>query len=491
MKNNINIFELDQNYRHLNDVNDKILDALIDCQSLENINQKINGIIIWKNALFQGVMPEISEWPPEELILPWKESLKKLNIVKFCKNQSDLVQEILIDLIHSCKQQQEELNINIKNKLKELDDLQKNSEKFNEDEMEEWLQQMKDLVLQERPTSDRHFEEKWEGKARMWAQVWDVFGDLGLMMGRGWDLSLGVLRQAGWTHLLNLQKLMETLPQLREVVKILGQLQHSQEGESVEERIFTPILRIEEERREVRTPWVPAEVRGVERSGDIARMLPTEASLLVHPTLRLLWHARRAERALMTYRVEGVEWERTLVEREVLEAVDGQKPRPQRGPIIVIIDTSGSMHGTPELVAKALSLEALKQAHAEQRRCFLYAYSGPGQILEHELSLSPEGLGSLFSFLSYTFGGGNDESGVIKRVVDRLQQENWTRADVLMVSDGEWPAPSYLLASVSEAKAKKTRFHGVQIGNKGRTGLHEICDVVHIFREWAEVAAWS
>lgn len=72
-------------------------------------------------------------------------------------------------------------------------------------------------------------------------------------------------------------------------------------------------------------------------------MLPAEASMLGHPQLRLLWHARRAERALMTYRVEGIEIERTLVEREVLQEAEQKRPRPQRGPIISVINTPGSM----------------------------------------------------------------------------------------------------------------------------------------------------
>jgi len=38
----------------------------------------------------------------------------------------------------------------------------------------------------------------------------------------------------------------------------------------------------------------------------ISRMLPSELVFLGHPQLKMLWHARRAEKALLTYRVEGV-----------------------------------------------------------------------------------------------------------------------------------------------------------------------------------------
>ena len=48
--------------------------------------------------------------------------------------------------------------------------------------------------------------------------------------------------------------------------------------------------------------------------------------MLGHPRLRMLWHARRSERALLTYRVEGIEIERTTVERESREEIDGNRP---------------------------------------------------------------------------------------------------------------------------------------------------------------------
>lgn len=51
------------------------------------------------------------------------------------------------------------------------------------------------------------------------------------------------------------------------------------------------------------------------------------------------------------------------------------------GPIILCLDTSGSMRGARELVAKALALECMRGAHRQQRPCYLYAFSGPGKQL--------------------------------------------------------------------------------------------------------------
>ena len=89
-----------------------------------------------------------------------------------------------------------------------------------------------------------------------------------------------------------------------------------------------------------------------------------------------------------------------------------------------------------------------------------------------------------------TFDGGNDETGVMKQVVDRLRTAGWTKADVVLASDGEWPAPPELIALVKEAQKTGARFHGVQIGNRGRTGLHAACDPVHVFTDWSTLARW-
>ena len=190
---------------------------------------------------------------------------------------------------------------------------------------------------------------------------------------------------------------------------------------------------------------------------------------------------------MLTYRVEGVEVERSWVEREGV--VEHPAPRRERGPIIAVVDTSGSMHGMRETVAKAVVLEALRTAHAERRRCYVYAFSGPGQTAEHELDLSAEGIGRLLDFLGMSFHGGTDPRAVMKLVVKRLSEPAWGKADVLVASDGEWPAPrGGAVPKIRSAREAGTRFHGVQIGNRGATGLAAICDTVHEFDAWVDIA---
>ena len=73
---------------------------------------------------------------------------------------------------------------------------------------------------------------------------------------------------------------------------------------------------------------------------------------------------------------------------------------------------------------------------------------------------------------------------------NELKQGTWAKSDVILVTDGEWSAPIGVVQAVTTARGNGTRFHGVQIGNRGHTGLHSLCDPVHVFQDWAALGGW-
>lgn len=502
-----NAGSLSWRYAFLDECPEHLLEEVITLP-VRSLPERVAGARSWRDSLLQGRLPPPDTWPPMEVGGPLRNALEELGLVRFCKDQPELVDALLTDIFAAFARQAEVVRSEILERLQELQELERQRQeeqevaethrterrasmvRFTGASMRRLREQAQDdVALLEREVDPRIIE-GWGERVRAWTEIADVFGDLGQMLGRGWDLSLGVLRHSGWLDVVRLRQLLKQLPQLREIIQTLGRLQVSENEPSVAEAIFVPVRRLEKERCEIPTPLVPSETRGIERSGEISRMLPAEAIMLGHPKLRLLWHARRAERALLTYRVEGIEIDQSMVEHESTEEKDERTPRPERGPILAVIDTSGSMHGLPEQVAKALVLEALRTAHAERRRCFLYSFSGPGQVHEQELDLSPDGVGRLLEFLGFSFGGGSDTTEVMTRVIARLAEREWKKADILLVSDGEWPEPKSLQTSIKDAREQGTRFHGVQIGNRGRTGLHALCDPVHVFQDWAAAGGW-
>ena len=501
---------LARSYAFLDECPERLLNDVITLP-VGSLDERVRGVCIWRDALLEGRLPPQDAWPPPEIGGPMRRALDQLGIARFCKGQPDLVDDILADVVMALNSRHETVLAELARRIRELEAQERvrlqglhqlaaklDTSTQHKERHAEPIRLDKQVRQRLREHAEREIAgdlsevdakliDIWRERVRVWVEIASVFGDLGELVGRGWDLTQGILHHTGWRDLLRLRELLERLPQLRELVRALGRLHDTDASVSIAERVFIPMRRLEEARQEVRTPLVPADTRGVERSASVARMLPAEAAMLGHPKLRMLWHARRSEQALLTYRVEGVEIEQTLVEPETTEESQSRRPMRERGPILAVIDTSGSMHGLPETVAKALVLEALRTAHAERRHCRLYSFSGPGQVAEHELDLSPKGVGSLLSFLYLSFGGGTDPTDVIGRVLRQLEEGKWAQADVLFVSDGVWSAHPKLTDAVRLARARGVRFHGIQIGNRDRTGLHEICTPVHVFTDWVDL----
>jgi uncharacterized protein with von Willebrand factor type A (vWA) domain len=237
----------------------------------------------------------------------------------------------------------------------------------------------------------------------------------------------------------------------------------------------------------------PSEVRGVKRSGQLARMLASEATMVRHPVLRRLWRARFAEQQLLTYEDAAVltQWQWRPDSRARVHAASRDEPLGQ-GPMLVCLDTSGSMRGAPENVAKACVLQALRTAHAAGRACRLLAFGGAGELVEQELALTPEGLEHLLALMEQSFDGGTDVQTPLERAVALVQQGRFALADILIVSDGEFGVtPATLEALRKSKKSLGLRIHGILIGDRETIGLLEVCDQLHWVRAWRRYATES
>lgn len=335
------------------------------------------------------------------------------------------------------------------------------------------------------------FAAEWQEHCGQFDELVEVFGMLPEdAVNTRWDQIRGLLHSAGWQEVLRIRRLLERLPELRRIIRALGRARQSEERDAMEQ---TTVERVDQavaqrpQRHTVRVPDMPGETRGVHRSGRIARMLPAEAMLLGHPLLRLVWHARRAERTLLSYedddRMDEVRLHRSRVARPGI----GPKPgkRPEMGPILVCVDTSASMQGGAEAVAKAVVLEAVRTAHAQQRSCFVFAFGGPGELLEMELAVDSAGIERLTRFLGQAFHGGTDICGPLEKAIAKLEDRRWQLADLLVASDGEFGATPAIAAQLDAIKRKfGLRVQGVLIGDRESVGFLEIADEIYAVRDW-------
>ena len=274
-------------------------------------------------------------------------------------------------------------------------------------------------------------------------------------LGRLWDLSKGHLSRMNFEHLQRYAHLLERDKSIQELAEILGRMQQAQrkiEQEQIQESYIVHRWQIDTASK--------SDLVGVRESDDINALLPTEVALLADPSLELSFYKKYAEKKLQTFEYQS----RVLKAEEERRQVSMRKTAEEpKGPFIICIDTSGSMHGVPETIAKALCIAILKVALRDERRCFLISFST--QIDTIELSNTTASLTRLLDFLGMSFYGGTDASPALATALAQLEKEDYSRADVVMVSDFVIPQfPEEIAWGIAKAKERGTKFHSLVVG---------------------------
>jgi len=332
------------------------------------------------------------------------------------------------------------------------------------------------------------FRENWALQRQGWEEAMSLLPSLGDPSHLHWDELQGRLGRREWAEARRIGDLLERLPALAQFINSVGRRQldahqppaHSATPQAQASHPATPLPTDEDERHPE-----PTAVDGVHRSRVLARMTGSESLLLTHPVLRRLWRARFAEARLLTYDDRAREPRPHPRPQPEGAAAHRQQAPLGHGPLIVCLDTSGSMQGAPENVAKACVLQALRSAHAGERPCQLLAFGGPGELLERPLTRDAAGIDALLDLMGQAFDGGTDVQTPIERATEQVRQRGWQDADVLIVSDGEFGLTPATLAQLREAKERLgLRVHGILIGDRETIGLVEICDALHWVRDW-------
>lgn len=257
---------------------------------------------------------------------------------------------------------------------------------------------------------------------------------LGLgQLGRGSDRTPGAWQPAQLQGLDSAAVLLRDNPSIQALVEVLGRQAEGTQGPGP-----API------------PMGPSEVRGLERGRALSRVLAAELGLLADPdTEDLFWHR------YLTGELMQLELDQDLVHAEDPSRVPvGQG----RGPILLLLDTSGSMRGEPELLSKALCLAVLRLALTQGRRCLLVAFGAGRQLRTADLcDVSDPALAEV---LGGRFAGGTDPSKALESALD-LGVES---ADLFMVSDAQFVVGPDLRSGLEQAEQRGLRCFGLVIG---------------------------
>lgn len=201
-----------------------------------------------------------------------------------------------------------------------------------------------------------------------------------------------------------------------------------------------------------------SDIEGVTTGNDIAASLPSELAMLATRETEDIFYDKFTRNRLQVFASASM--------------VRGEK-KEMEGPVFVCVDTSGSMTGDPERMAKSLTLAIAEIAQRRKRPVCLINYS-------HTLSFFvltdiTSQRRQLMKFLSQSYGGGNDENLLFNFIFNRLPKAPDYRrfakvfkgADLLIVSDFFWGGlDQKVQMNIERARKQGMRFFALGIGNK-------------------------
>lgn len=297
-----------------------------------------------------------------------------------------------------------------------------------------------------------------------------------------WDMSNSPFRNLGFDILKRYAELLKNDTALQEFADLLGR--QSATSQEVEKQIIDETIIKSEYHPK---PAQSGNIVGFEYSNDISRVLPSEVGLLNETDLENLFYFKFVEKQLLSYRYsQNVASTYEEIRQKEIEV---SKSKDLTGPIIICVDTSGSMQGTPEQTAKIATFALAKIAIKQHRKCFLISFSTGIETLDMSDFKKQNALDSLVRFLNKSFNGGTDATPALRECLRQLKTENYQNSDVLMISDFVMNnLPKDVVSSIKTEQGNGTSFYSLVIGESANNQAIECFDENISYNPYNEVS---
>lgn len=262
-----------------------------------------------------------------------------------------------------------------------------------------------------------------------------------------------------YRKMIPFEKNMTANRQIRELVSLLGR---RSKGEKMS---FDSLGGISKERL-VRHS-VQSDIEGITVGNNLNSLLPVEYCYLSDEALRPVFMQRYVEKRLQVFETKSAE--------DNSAKSDTPQPVSSQGPFVVCIDTSGSMQGKREVLAKSAVLAIARLVESTRRKCYVINFSEDIECLL--ISDVSRDMPLLCDFLCKRFDGGTDILPAIREAVTLVRTHGWHKADIVMISDFEMPPPDdRFMEAVRKAKLRETSFYAMVFGTRPETDYLSLCD---------------
>jgi len=317
--------------------------------------------------------------------------------------------------------------------------------------LQKWRQNMEEAqeerADQKEQDEQGEFDKDIDQAMAQFGELVEAAGDTDMDLGQFFDPS-GI----GGGDFEELKKQIQNITQndkAKEICELMGRACSSTRTKPVKQKCsFSTTSRQRDER-------MKEEVVGLEYSRDIPRVLPSELAFFDDPELGVLFDLKYVESNLMSYKMIG--HQSSLVTSEEEQLVDQDE---SRGPMILAIDTSGSMMGRPDEIAKSVTLYMATQARKENRDCYLITFATKLECVDLSEGVSSK---ELYNFLQFSNHGCTDVEPAFEHGV-KIMKENdaYQNADMLVISDMQANDVSKVCQKqISELRGQGNRFYGL------------------------------
>ena len=301
----------------------------------------------------------------------------------------------------------------------------------------------------------RQFMEELKAFLQLLQQLQQQLEMLGLDPGIFLDLSKGNLSAQEIERFKRWATYLANDPGVRSLCDLLGKLRQLE----LSERIERAQVRYTQD---IELPDINSreEIIGIRLGRDIEHVLPSELALLADRETSILFDLKYVELRLMCFDMQGIQRVQQHHQKEELRSIE---EAAKQGPMVICVDTSGSMSGMPETVAKAVALFIAGKARQQKRACYLINFSTGIETLD----LGDDfGMEALIKFLGMSFHGGTDAIPALDHALGVMKREAYERADLLMISDFIMAdLPEQLRQQIEQQRTDGNRFYSLVVGD--------------------------